>query len=498
MESQRERPKVIERSQAARIYIDSYYRNLFEKGEERTRRRVNLKNEIGSLTPEQAKAKELALSQAESENLRLQRHKVSIKDFINVRLIGRGAFGEVRVVRKKLWPGEAGQEKVYAMKIMNKDFMIQKNQLAHARAERDAMVEHDDPGIVKMYFSFQDSRFLYFVMEYLPGGDLMNLLIKREILSEDETRFYMAELIQAVQTVHKRGYIHRDLKPDNILIGSDGHIKLSDFGLCTSGTESHISSFYNPYVPKNYNKHTAVKPVKGGHERRNSWNRKRKTMSYSTVGTSNYMAPEILLEQGYGPEIDWWSVGVILYECIVGYAPFSCEDTTETCIMILEFQTSLEFPEEPQISPEARHLIQKCLLVEQLDRKGYDDIVKHPWFKRMDFEAVRQQKAPWVPEINNDEDTTNFDDFEDDNADFFFGDDYPDNIDETAKPLKDWDDKHLAFVGWTYKRFEPKARPSAASVFSQSTDKDDSVEKKKDKRRSKLANWGKPKDKKKN
>jgi len=105
-----------------------------------------------------------------------------------------------------------------------------------------------------MYFSFQDSRFLYFVMEYLPGGDLMNLLIKREILSEAETRFYMAELIQAVQAVHKHGYIHRDLKPDNILIGADGHIKLSDFGLCTSGSESHLSSFYNAVVPKILNR----------------------------------------------------------------------------------------------------------------------------------------------------------------------------------------------------------------------------------------------------
>jgi len=355
------------------------------------------------------------------------------------------------------------------MKIMNKDFMIQKNQLAHARAERDAMVEHDDPGIVKLYYSFQDSRFLYFVMEYLPGGDLMNLLIKREILSEYETRFYMAELILAVQAIHKHGYIHRDLKPDNILIGGDGHIKLSDFGLCTSGAESHLSSFYNTCIPKNFDKNRTfdgTRTLKRGLERRSSWNRMRKTMSYSTVGTSNYMAPEILLEQGYGPEIDWWSVGVILYECIVGYAPFSCEDTTETCIMILEFRSTLDFPDDPQISDEARDLIQNCLLVEQKSRKGYDDIVKHPWFGSMDFNAVRQSKAPWIPKLENETDTTNFDDFDDDNADFFFGDDYTEDFeDPTAKPLKDWDDKHLPFVGWTFTRFEMKDKPSSISIF---------------------------------
>jgi len=391
------------------------------------------------------------------------------------------------------------------MKIMNKDFMIQKNQLAHARAERDAMVEHDDPGIVKMYFSFQDSRFLYFVMEYLPGGDLMNLLIKREILSEDETRFYMAELIQAVQATHNHGYIHRDLKPDNILINSDGHIKLSDFGLCTSGAESHLSSFYNTVVPKNFRQSTtlgdSLKPAKRALDRRSYWNGIRKTMSYSTVGTSNYMAPEILLEQGYGPEIDWWSVGVILYECIVGYAPFSCEDTTETCIMILEFQTTLDFPDEPQISEEARHLIQECLLVDQRARKGYEDIVKHPWFKGMDFNTVRQHKSPWIPDIKDEADTTNFDEFDDDNADYFFGDDYTDDFeDPTTKPLKDWDEKHLPFVGWTYKRFEPRDKPSPNSVFgvdkisnSQLSDEEKKDKQKKDK--AKVAVWGKPKEK---
>jgi len=389
------------------------------------------------------------------------------------------------------------------MKIMNKDFMIQKNQLAHARAERDAMVEHDDPGIVKLYYSFQDSRFLYFVMEYLPGGDLMNLLIKREILSEYETRFYMAELILAVQAIHKHGYIHRDLKPDNILIGSDGHIKLSDFGLCTSGAESHLSSFYNACVPKNFDKNRTfdgTRTLKRGLERRSSWNRMRKTMSYSTVGTSNYMAPEILLEQGYGPEIDWWSVGVILYECIVGYAPFSCEDTTETCIMILEFRSTLDFPDDPQISDEARDLIQNCLLVEQKSRKGYDDIVKHPWFGSIDFNAVRQSKAPWIPKLENETDTTNFDDFDDDNADFFFGDDYTDDFeDPTDKPLKDWDDKHLPFVGWTFTRFEMKDKPSSISIFqagevniaSSGTTTSESEEKKSKKEKSKMTVWGK-------
>jgi serine/threonine protein kinase len=336
------------------------------------------------------------------------------------------------------------------------------------------MVEHDDPGVVKLYFSFQDSRFLYFVMEYLPGGDMMNLLIKREILTEQETRFYISELIIAVQAIHRRGYIHRDLKPDNILIGEDGHIKLSDFGLCTSGAESHLSSFYQECVVPRLDKsvkegglnNSSIRAARPGLARRSSWNRIRRTMSYSTVGTSNYMAPEILLEQGYGPEIDWWSVGVILYECLIGYAPFSCEDTTETCIMILEYESTLNFPDDPRISDEARDLIQNRLLVDQKSRIGYEEIIAHPWFKGVDWKNIRSSTPPWVPELKNDIDSQFFDEFDDDNVDYFFGEDYDDTFDEFSSiPLKDWEDKHLPFVGWTFKRFEPKQRPSLNSVF---------------------------------
>jgi serine/threonine protein kinase len=297
-------------------------------------------------------------------------------------------------------------------------------------------------------------------MEYLPGGDLMNLLINREILGEAETKFYIGELIQSVQYVHSKGYIHRDLKPDNILVSAEGHMKLSDFGLCTSGAEAHLSSFYQTTVPANFTvsqnrqRHEEFLANRRSHNtlsRRNSWTRLRKAKSYSTVGTSNYMAPEVLLEKGYGPEIDWWSVGVIMYECLVGFAPFSCEDTTETCMMILDWHNSLDIPADANLSKHAVDLIQR-LICDAKDRLPYEEIVKHPWFDGFDWEGVRDKRAPWVPPLKTLADTSNFDHFEDDSAAYFFEEDHGGDLDKVS--YKDLEEKHLAFVGWAYNRFD--------------------------------------------
>lgn len=162
----------------------------------------------------------------ESENFRLQRTKINVRDFVPLKIIGRGAFGEVRVCRDKR------TSEIVAIKKMKKQEMIYKNQVAHVRAERDILALANNPWIVELKCSFQDENFLYLVMEYLQGGDLMTLLMEKDILAEDLSRFYIAETILAIESVHNLNYIHRDLKPDNLIIGKDGHIKLSDFGLC--------------------------------------------------------------------------------------------------------------------------------------------------------------------------------------------------------------------------------------------------------------------------
>merc|ERR1712228_1033070 len=154
-----------------------------------------------------------------------QKKKMTKNDYSVVRVIGKGGYGEVRVVRNK------NDKKVYAMKTLLKKKMIEKKQQKHVRTERDLMVNVDHWLLVRLYWSFQDDTYLYLVMEYCPGGDLMKILIKEDILSEPVTRFYMAECAAAIYTLHELDYVHRDLKPDNMLISKDGHLKLSDFGL---------------------------------------------------------------------------------------------------------------------------------------------------------------------------------------------------------------------------------------------------------------------------
>lgn len=160
------------------------------------------------------------------------RKKVSVNDFESLAVIGRGAFGEVRLVRSK--PKREEPVQIFALKSMKKEMMILKNQVGHVRAEREALskASTDNPWLTALFYSFVDETHLYMVMEFLPGGDLMSLLIKEDTFSETVTRFFMAEAAHAISSVHALGYIHRDIKPDNMLLDARGHLKLTDLGLC--------------------------------------------------------------------------------------------------------------------------------------------------------------------------------------------------------------------------------------------------------------------------
>ncbi|CAB4056206.1 LATS1_2 [Lepeophtheirus salmonis] len=259
--------------------------------------------------------------------------------------------------------------------------------LAHVIAEKDILAEADNDWIVKLYYSFQDKDNLYFVMEYIPGGDLMSLLIKMGIFEESMAKFYVAELACAVDSVHKMGFIHRDIKPDNILIDSKGHIKLTDFGLCTGFRWTHNSKYYQ----KNGDGHCRQDSMDP--ERRRLKEHQR-CMAHSLVGTPNYIAPEVLLRQGYTQLCDWWSVGVILYEMLVGQPPFHANSPAETQYKVINWEHTLHIPRGAKLSEEAKDLIKSlCILSDRID------------FSK----PIRTQPAPYKPDIMYETDTSNFD-----------------------------------------------------------------------------------------
>lgn len=220
--------KTYERVKVAKEYIEKKY--LLKKNEFTEKQQewqlINSKISELNIPDSQASLIRKEILKKEGEKLRLKRNKLKIQDFKSLITIGKGAFGEVRVCL------DTKTNEIIAIKKLNKEEMCKKKEIFHIRAERDILSEAKNEWIVDLKSAFQDPVNLYFVMEFLPGGDLMNLLMMKDIVNEQETAFYSAEILLAIESVHELNCIHRDIKPDNILIDSSGHIKISDFGLC--------------------------------------------------------------------------------------------------------------------------------------------------------------------------------------------------------------------------------------------------------------------------
>jgi serine/threonine kinase 38 len=405
-------------------------------------------NQLNLAEEEAAKIKEEIL-QKEGENLRKKRKKISIFDFEPLKIIGKGAFGEVRVCRY------IPNGSIVAIKKMKKEEMHKKNQVLHVRAERDVLSEAKNEWIVDLKFSFQDQNYLYLGMEFLPGGDLMSLLMARDILPEQEAKFYAAEIVLAIESVHKLDCIHRDLKPDNVLIDAEGHIKLSDFGLSKkldlklidNHLQNDIRNFGNINNQANTRGIRNISYAQQFSQFKNLKNKKRRAFAFSTVGTPDYIAPEVIRQKGYGQEIDWWSLGVIMFEMMIGYPPFFSESSTETCKKILDWKNTLNIRPEANISREAEDILRKLINdpESRLGSNGADEIKSHPFFKGIDWNRIKETLTPpFIPELKNNYDTKYFDEFEEDEP---F---YPINNDNNKG--KKFQKKDMCFVDFTYNR----------------------------------------------
>lgn len=300
----------------------------------------------------------------------------TLSDFDVKETLGTGSFGRVRLVRQKTTGN------VFALKILSKSLILKTKQLEHIIAEKEILTSIQHPFIVQLYGTMQDETAIYLILEYVIGGEFFTHLRQANRFPNDTAVFYAAEVVATFDHLHRRNIIYRDLKPENLLIDSEGQLKITDFGFAKR-----------------------IDPT---------------AKTWTLCGTPEYLAPEIILNKGHGKAVDWWALGILIYEMLVGYPPFNNEDRMQLYQDIL--QGRIEFPSH--VSSRAKDLIKKLLtsdLTRRLGnlRNGARDIKRHPWFRGVDWTALQERrvKAPMVPRAQADDDTSYFDEYPEDEDD---------------------------------------------------------------------------------
>ena len=300
---------------------------------------------------------------------------VSVDDFNLIRVIGRGNFAKVLMVELKR------KKRLYAMKVIKKQLILEDEDIEWVQIEKNVLeIASNHPFLVGLHSCFQTASRLFFVIELVQGGDLMYHMQKKKKLPEDHAQFYSAEIALALNFLHRNGIIFRDLKLDNVLLAHDGHVKLTDYGMCKQG-------------------------IKYGDK------------ASTFCGTPNYMAPEILKNEAYSFSVDWWALGVMLFEMMAGRSPFNTDDLEERSEDYL-FQTILlkEIRPPQNFSHKARKVTLDFLNKDPIHRlgchakRGFQEIVDHFFFRSIDWKALelKQIKPPHVPKIHDAQDSDNF------------------------------------------------------------------------------------------
>ena len=290
------------------------------------------------------------------------------EDFTPIENLGSGKFGRVVLVRKN------SNDKLYAMKVLLKSYLKRRHQKEHTKTERDLMVSVKCPFVMDLKYAFQDETQLYLISEFMQGGDMSFQFHERGRFSKETAKFYIIEIILALETLHKNNIIYRDLKPENILMDKEGHIKITDFGL------SKILDDMND-------------------------------KAFTLCGSPQYVAPEVLNKQGYDKGVDWWSLGCVLYEMLTGWLPFFIPPGIRLNSEV--YKTPLRFPKD--VDNIEIDLIQKLLCVDPKNRLGNQvndaqEIKAHPFFKDVNWDDYLNKKVPvpFKPEFENELDLKYF------------------------------------------------------------------------------------------
>eukprot|EP00300_Choanocystis_sp_HF-7_P006667 c14836_g1_i1.p1 GENE.c14836_g1_i1~~c14836_g1_i1.p1 ORF type:complete len:347 (+),score=76.36 c14836_g1_i1:37-1077(+) len=298
----------------------------------------------------------------------LKYEKPDLSLFVMKNTLGTGTFGRVKLIQDK----QTAQ--FHALKMLKKSEIIKLKQVDHIKNEKAILQMLDHPFVVNMLGVFQNPRSIFMVLEYVPGGELFSLLRKENKFSNDVSVFYAGQVALAFEYMHSQNIVYRDLKPENLLIGGDGYLKVTDFGF--------------------------AKVVED--------------RTWTLCGTPEYLAPEIIQSRGHGKGVDWWALGILIYEMLAGYPPFY--DDTPFGIYQKILHGNLEFPSD--FSKSARDLIRKLLQKDRTKRfgtlkNGPEDIKTHPWFKALDWQALyfKRLRPPYLPKISSPGDTSNFDEY---------------------------------------------------------------------------------------
>ncbi|KAF2089056.1 Pkinase-domain-containing protein [Saccharata proteae CBS 121410] len=334
-----------------------------------------------------------------SNSIKVRNVEVGPGSFDKIKLIGKGDVGKVYLVREKK------SSRLYAMKVLSKKEMIKRNKIKRALAEQEILATSNHPFIVTLYHSFQSEDHLYLCMEYCSGGEFFRALQTRpnKCVDEDAARFYAAEVTAALEYLHLMGFIYRDLKPENILLHQSGHIMLSDFDL---SKQSDPGGRPTMILGSKGNSTSSLPTIDT-----KSCIANFRTNSF--VGTEEYIAPEVIKGCGHTSAVDWWTLGILVYEMLYGTTPFKGKNRNATFANIL--RDEVPFPEGSgvaQVSNLCKSLVRKLLIKDELrrlgSRAGASDVKGHPFFRTTQWALLRHMKPPMVPHQGRGIDTINF------------------------------------------------------------------------------------------